>query len=232
MFRSQFAICWLIVSVAIIAPLTSARATPAKLDDQTCKDMRGEKQKFLDSGVLANVERGPAWAKANMSPDQLRQVELFLMLDEQLKFACRDAVISLDAAKAGDTAKLLEANPDADPNAPPKSKSNSALTPGVVPPPLAPSVKQQQAKEKAQAKLKPARPKPKRADDALKVAPSPGDASNAEPASAKPPPKPKPKPVTVTVEPDPAATARDAAKSDALPWAKDNAPATPGGISP
>jgi hypothetical protein len=194
----------------VIAPSLAHANTPPKLDDQTCKDMRGEKQKFLDSGLLANVEKGPEWAKANMSPDQLRQVELFLLLDEQLKFACRDARISLEAQQAGDAAKALEANPDADPNAPPKPKRDPSKA-SVVPPPLAPTVKDKLAKEKAAAKLKASKSKPKPVNDALVIDPNT--------------PKAKPKPVTVTVEPDPAATAREKSKPSDLPWTAEPKPA-------
>jgi hypothetical protein len=106
-----------------------AFATPAKLDTDTCNQLRLEHMKYVASGAEADLQRGPDWAKANLSQEKLRDLELYIQLDEQVKFGCRDAKLTLDAERAGEAAKRLELNPDLDPTAPapaPPAASQSA----------------------------------------------------------------------------------------------------------
>ncbi len=108
-----------IASAAIFAASTaSAYATSPKLDDSTCNQLRLEHHKFVENGTAADLQRGPEWGKANLSPEKLRELELYIQLDEQVKFGCRDAKLTLDAERAGEAAKRLELNPDLDPTAP------------------------------------------------------------------------------------------------------------------
>jgi hypothetical protein len=81
--------------LTIAATASYAHATAPKIDAEACKEMRVEQAKFIETGILADIERGPDWAKANLPQDKLRQIELYIMLDEQLKFGCRDAKITL-----------------------------------------------------------------------------------------------------------------------------------------
>ena len=98
----------------------------AKLDKDTCDQLRGEKVTFVQSGILADFEKGAAWGKTNLSADRLREVEHFILLDEQLKFGCREAVLTQDAKAAGEAAVKLELNPDADPTAPEPDPAQAA----------------------------------------------------------------------------------------------------------
>lgn len=93
-------------------------ATEAKLDAETCNQLRLEHMKFVESGTAADMQKGAEWARANLAPDKLRDVELFIQLDEQINFGCRDAKLTLDAVRAAEAAKRLELNPDLDPTAP------------------------------------------------------------------------------------------------------------------
>lgn len=95
------------IAAAVLAP-AAAHATQANIDAESCTELRLEKMKFVETGILADLARGPEWAKANLSPEKLRQIELYLQLDEQVKFGCRDAKISPDAARAGQAAVEIE----------------------------------------------------------------------------------------------------------------------------
>ena len=110
-----------IVAVALGASAvlaTSARATDPKIDADTCTQLRLEQIKFRQSGIVDDMQKGPEWAKANLTPDRLREVEHYMALDEQVKFGCRDAKLSPEAEKASEAASRIEINSDADPPTP------------------------------------------------------------------------------------------------------------------
>jgi len=107
-----------IVLAALVALPASAHATQPKIDADTCTQLRLEQAKFRQSGILNDMSKGPEWAKANLSPDRLREVEHYIQLDEQVEFGCRDAKLSPDAEKASKAAARIEINSDADPTAP------------------------------------------------------------------------------------------------------------------
>lgn len=98
--------------------LTPVHAATPKLDKETCAQFKTEQIKFIQSGILADLQRGPEWGKANLSADRLREVEHYIQLDEQIKFACREATLTPDLAKVEEIAKRLETNPNIDPFAP------------------------------------------------------------------------------------------------------------------
>ncbi|MBS0234752.1 MAG: hypothetical protein JSR99_14835 [Proteobacteria bacterium] len=100
-----------------LAPL-DAWATQAKIDPETCNALRLEEIKFRQSGILDDMSKGAAWAKANLSADRLREIEHYLQLDEQVQFGCRDAKITAEAKRASEAAARIEINSDADPTAP------------------------------------------------------------------------------------------------------------------
>lgn len=103
------------VLVFVAAPV---RAAP-KLDKETCVQLKSEQATFIQSGILADVQRGPEWAKSNLAAERIREIELFITLDEQIKFGCREVTLTGDAIRAGEAAQRLELNPNADPTAPP-----------------------------------------------------------------------------------------------------------------
>ena len=123
---------------ASIVWASAALATQPKLDAETCAQLRLEQIKFRQSGILNDMRKGPEWAKANLTPERLREVEHYLTLDEQVEFGCRDARLSPDAEKASEAASRIEKNSDADPTAPLSAASPKA---GGVPPVAADPVK-------------------------------------------------------------------------------------------
>lgn len=94
---------------------STALATEPKLDALTCADLRLERQKAIEAGLAADVAKGPEWAKSSLNQERIHQIELFIAVDEQVKFGCRDAKITEDARAAAEAARRLELNPDADP---------------------------------------------------------------------------------------------------------------------
>ena len=196
------------VVLAGAASSSAALAGQPKLDAETCTQLHGEQATFIQSGILADLQRGPAWGKSNLSADRLREIEHYIVLDEQIKFACRQATLTPEIARAGEIAKRLEANPNLDPfvplpepNAKPEAdagNSSPTIQPGTAPevqPVLKPKAERRSAPvdeathvpAKAAADAKPSvKPKPAaKADDALKVAPT----HVAPPPTAAPPPK-------------------------------------------
>ena len=100
---------------AVAAPVAAGQP---KLDKDTCTQLHTEQSTFVQSGILADLQRGAEWGKTNLSADRLREIEHYIMLDEQIKFACREATLTPDMMRAGEMAKRLELNPDFD-SAPP-----------------------------------------------------------------------------------------------------------------
>ncbi len=120
--------CWMVFA-AVLVPV-SAHATKAKLDSDTCVQLRAEEKKFRQSGILNDMSKGPEWAKANLSAARLREVQHYIELDEQVQFGCRDARLSVDALKASAAAERIEINSDADPTIP---IVKDPVKPGAVP---------------------------------------------------------------------------------------------------
>ena len=115
--------------IAFTAGLTVAADAAPKLDKETCDQLKSEQATFASSGIAADFEKGAAWAKANLSPDRLREIEHYILLDEQLKFGCRQATLSLDVLRAGDEALKLEAKPSLDINDKDDDKDGAAQNP-------------------------------------------------------------------------------------------------------
>jgi hypothetical protein len=177
------------VAFSVIAS-SSAFATAPKLDAETCNQLRLEHMKYVASGAATDVQRGPEWAKANLAQDKLRDIELFIQLEEQINFGCRDAKLTMDAERAAEAAKRLEMNPDLDPTAPLPAETQSTgdndATANV-----AAGVSSGDAKTKV--KLKPKAERKQKTGDAFKAGTNSSDAAepaaapvSSPPASAKP----------------------------------------------
>lgn len=106
-----------IAAAGVLVFAGAVQAAP-KLDKETCDQLKAEQTKFVETGIVADIEKGAAWGKANLSTERLREVEHFILLDEQLKFGCRQVTLTIDAMRAGEAARRLELNPNADPTAP------------------------------------------------------------------------------------------------------------------
>ena len=68
------------------------RALAAALDADACKKLQTERQALTVLGVDKYFEKGPVWAKANLTAADLNLVKRYLDVYEQLKFRCEKVV--------------------------------------------------------------------------------------------------------------------------------------------
>lgn len=143
-----------------------------KLDKETCEQLKGEQAKFMASGIVEDIQKGAEWGKGNLSPERLREIEHFILLDEQLKFGCRIVTMTADIFRASEAATQLEAPPE--PPAAPVTSLDQATRARVNDDgpvrPVTPKPKPRTA-DTAEQRVEPApvskpKPKPKPADDA------------------------------------------------------------------
>ncbi len=73
------------VAVCAVAP---AVAFATKLDNAACAALTDERNAITATGVKADMERGPEWAKANMPPERLQSALRLLEVEDQLEFRC------------------------------------------------------------------------------------------------------------------------------------------------
>ena len=76
-----------VVAAAICAAAPSM-AFATKLDKAACADLATELNAITGTGIKAEMERGPEWAKANMPPERLQSARRLLELEDQLEFRC------------------------------------------------------------------------------------------------------------------------------------------------
>ncbi len=107
-----------LASLLSAASAVAGGGTPPRYDDATCTNLRLEQMKYVQAGVVADFQRGAEWAKVNATAARMREIEQYIRLDEDVKFGCRDAVLSADAVSVRDAAKRLEIDPNSDPTAP------------------------------------------------------------------------------------------------------------------
>ena len=75
------------VAVAVCGLLPAA-AFAAKLDNVACAALTDERNAITATGVKAEMDRGPEWAKANMPPERLQSALRLLEVEDQLEFRC------------------------------------------------------------------------------------------------------------------------------------------------
>lgn len=212
-FRHAVALVLAPLFCAPIGASFSAWATQPKVDAETCTALRLEQIKFRASGILDDMSKGPQWAKANLPPDRLREIEHYIQLDEQVKFGCRDAKLSAEAERASEAAVRIELNSDADPTVPvahdpPKPGSETAGPQKSASPAKKDGAQKDGTKKATHKKAKP--PEPKAEND---NPPKPGAAKPAKSKISQETPAPAP-PVIVhdayRGDPRPAETASEA----------------------
>lgn len=163
---------WGCVLSGAVGFLLCSGAVAAPLDAAACDQLRQELATVEKSPARANFLKGPAWAKANLKPDQLAAVEKLIETEQQFLFRCPQPKRQLDAA----TEQIMEngTGSDPDPDAP-KPPASEGATPAA---PKAKAVKKAAAAAPSEPDTagkadEPAAPKPKakraprpKADDA------------------------------------------------------------------
>lgn len=78
------------LGLALAAGLTGsaaiAQAEPMTFRD--CISMDGEHRKLIAEGVGKHLAKGPEWAKANLSEEQIKKVKLLIAAKEAIAFRC------------------------------------------------------------------------------------------------------------------------------------------------
>ena len=115
-----------------------AAALAAKLDKSACAILASELSSVLATGVKAEMERGPEWAKANMSPERLQSALRLLEIEDQLEFRCGGR--GKATAKPEQTAAPGATTTPGAPNTPAATATpgtttipGTTITPGVLP---------------------------------------------------------------------------------------------------
>lgn len=83
---------WLLLAFALAwggaIPGVGYRASATELSPDDCRALLSKKQALIADGVETHYRRGPAWASANLTPEQIARVGEFIALGEQLAFRC------------------------------------------------------------------------------------------------------------------------------------------------
>jgi hypothetical protein len=80
------------------------------LAKEECDRLQAEQTALTQAGVREQLGRGAEWGKTNLSPPQLKSIERFIQLEEQLSFRCGLAKLraSLPLAEEGGDQELDE----------------------------------------------------------------------------------------------------------------------------
>ncbi len=177
------------LALAVLSSVAASAGQP-RLDADTCKQLHSEQSTFVQSGILSDLQKGATWARSNLSADRLREIEHYITLDEQIKFGCREATLTPEMEKAGEIAKRLELDPNADPFAPlPEPSANGGDDDGDA---SATGEKKVEPKKPA-SKAKPSNAEGKKSKpDADKAKTSAADVTSPPAAKDKSDKKPKP----------------------------------------
>lgn len=163
--------------VAASFALAAGGALAEPLPKEECDKLQAEQTSLSDSGVREQLERGAEWGKANLSPVQLKGVERFILLEEQLSFRCGLAKLRASLPEADEDAerdtneKAVPPPTRAKPNPPPETRTKREVP-----------VNKKEARPTAKAA-----PKPKM-DDAYRP---PRKDLGADPFAGKLPDRPK-----------------------------------------
>lgn len=121
----------LFFSVFIIAmPLPGLEmvAFAEPLPKERCEELSAELKLLEGGGAAQNVDKGPEWAKANLTPEQINYIRRLIVVREELQFRCRIFELVLDAAPVS-SAPASAPLPARKPFVPKVDKSEQAVPP-------------------------------------------------------------------------------------------------------
>lgn len=114
-------------------------ALAAPLEPEACATLKAEHRGLVADGAKSDMDRGPEWAKSNLTPDRLGKIERLIAVEEQLSFRCgegltaRPAIRELPKTEGGDPAKAAAGeSPGAAVSA---TREAGRGTPSNIPPP-------------------------------------------------------------------------------------------------
>lgn len=177
---------WVMLTVGL--PL-AAQAVPLPPED--CEKLTQEHGALAVATIKERMAQGPAWGKANLSSSQLKEIERYIQLEEQLLFRCGQA-------KARSALPVAEEDAVAPPPKPAENGAGKAATAASGDAP-APAPKPKAAKKAAAKPAVEATPSPDPAVPAKQPRPKPkakvDDAFRPEAAAQPSGPAPAPGPV-------------------------------------
>lgn len=169
---------------------TSGVAHAAKLDDAACVALKVERARLETDAIKSDMGKGPQWAKDNLTPERLKEIEQLIGLQESIAFRCK---LPKPLPAPASVAKAVEgAKQDAASIAPGAGEATTALTPlpGASPEPVVKPAKKSTVTKKALAPAKPTvkststkKSKPKVSDVYVPPAKNPGLEFNANAAT-------------------------------------------------
>lgn len=116
-----------------VAVLIARPAHAAPLEKEACDQIKAEQATLGTAGARAHYAKGPAWAKANLTPEKLQQVARLIEIDEQVAFRCIEPRQPLLRGGAEATAAAAPQGEDAKASAAAASPKRKARATAVPP---------------------------------------------------------------------------------------------------
>ena len=142
------------------------------LDKAACDRLQAEKQTLVVLGVNKEFTKGPEWAKANLAQSELNLLKRYIDLDEQLKFRCGLAMVTLQIPDEPEDGPDDDSAPGAGNGTVPMPERRDAALAKPAGKPAIPPVKTQPAAAKPPAAAPPV-------GAPAKAAPKPGPKSQS-----------------------------------------------------
>jgi len=79
-----------VLCVGVFAPAWVSTVRGEPLPKERCAELAAELSLLEGGGAAENIQRGPEWAKANLTPEQMGYVRRLIAVREDLLFRCRN----------------------------------------------------------------------------------------------------------------------------------------------
>jgi hypothetical protein len=122
---------WLLPCVALALLAASGEASATRLDKTACADLNTELSGLLASGLKEDMDKGPIWAAANLSPERLAVINRVIELQGVLEFRCGNPArnVAKPATKPDDKAPADKPGVSKAATAKPNAEDNDEATP-------------------------------------------------------------------------------------------------------
>jgi hypothetical protein len=149
----------IVVLAAGLSWSSSLSADP--LDKPACERLQSEKQTLIVLGVDKEFARGPEWAKANLAQSELNLLKRYIDIEEQLKFRCGLAVVTLQIPDEPEDGPDDDSAPAGNDAVPMPERRDAALAKPAPKPAVAPVNTQPAAAKPGATPAAPVKPAPK-----------------------------------------------------------------------
>ena len=118
-----------VVAAARLASCRPARRWAAKLDKAACAELSTELNALAGTGIKAEMERGPEWAKANMPPERLQSRAAALEMRRPARISLRRSRQKQAGRQTARTSAGDKTPPAGTPTGPPNAATANRRTP-------------------------------------------------------------------------------------------------------